>query len=142
MRRVIFAALCAAALMAVAGPASAATNGQLLAIANTALVTLNPDGSGMLTRWDPGYPHSLRSPTWSPDGNAIALADDGKITVFDLASGQARVLTAGTEDTSPTWSPDGQRIAFGRDNQVLTMARDGSDVQTLLEFDPGDDIDA
>jgi hypothetical protein len=138
MRRVIFAALCAAALMAT--PASAATNGQLAVIGNTALFTLNPDGSGLLNRWDPGSPHFLKTPAWSPDGNAIALVDDGKITVFDLASGQARALTAGPSDTSPSWSPDGRRIAFGRDNQVLTMARDGSDVQPLLELDPWDDV--
>jgi len=141
MRRVIFAALCAAALMAVAGPASAATNGQLVATAS-GLVTLNPDGSGMLTRWNPGSPHILYSPRWSPDGNTIALVDNGSITVFDLASGQARALTSGPSDTSPAWSPDGQWIAFGRDNRVLTMRRDGSDVHPMVVLDPGDQVAA
>lgn len=141
MRRVIFAALCAAALLAVAGPASAATNGQLAAI-GIGLMTFNSDGSGMLTRWNPGAGHSLDGPRWSPDGNAIALVDSGKITVFDLPSGQARALTSGPADKTPTWSPDGQRIAFARFNQVLSLRRDGSDVRTLLELDPSEIVDA
>src|SRR3954451_709607 len=141
MRRVIFAALCAAAWLAVAGPAGAATNGQLVAV-GYGLMTLNPDGSGMLRRWVPASGHSLDSPRWSPDGNAIVVVDSGRIKVFDLASGQPRALTSGPADEAPTWSPDGQRIAFARFNEVLTMRRDGSDVKQLLELDPSDIVDA
>ncbi len=70
------------------------------------------------------------------------VVDSGKITVFDLASGQARALTSGPADKAPTWSPDGRRIAFARFNEVLTMRRDGSDVQPLLELDPSEIVDA
>jgi Tol biopolymer transport system component len=55
--------------------------------------------------------------TWSPDGRLIAHAMDGSVCVTDVASGQARRVTAKDEANPPraeacVFSPDGSRIAY------------------------------
>ena len=80
MRRVISAALCAATLLVVPGTASAATNGQLVTVDvgnPRALVTLNPDGSGVHRIFEAPAGLNLASPVWSPDGNRIAFTLEG-----------------------------------------------------------------
>jgi len=62
------------------------------------------------------------SPTWAPDGSAIAFSTARwnaqswyDIGVLDLATGGVRQVTRGdAHDSSPIWSPDGTRIAFVR----------------------------
>jgi Tol biopolymer transport system component len=60
------------------------------------------------------------SPTWAPDGNAIAFTGMSRgltdLWVLDLTSGQPRQLTNDPfADLQPAWSPDGRRIAFATD---------------------------
>src|SRR5690349_25148140 len=111
MRRVVSAALCAAGMMAVAGPASAATNGQLVTVsAYSALVTLNPDGSGVHRIFQAPAASAVTSPVWSADGNRIAFVLDGRVQALTLASGAVTDLAAGTD---PGWTPDGA-VAFRR----------------------------
>lgn len=63
----------------------------------------------------------LGSPSWSPDGNRIALSavDKGGISdlyIFDLTSRTLSRLTNDVyEDRDPAWSPDGSTIIFSSD---------------------------
>ena len=67
-----------------------------------------------VTSW-PAYP------AWSPDGNEIAFALDGRLWAVPAAGGGARRLTGGPEDSAPAydfepdWAPDGDSLVFSRD---------------------------
>ena len=130
MSRVIGALCCAFA--ALCAPASAATDGQLVAIARTAsgdrLVTLNPDGTGVRTMLSG---QRLSSPGWSPDGNRIVVADGHRVLVLDPATGQTQTVLDEQGAAAPTWAPDGRRIALLRGPDVLTIGADGSDPRTI-----------
>ena len=126
MRRVIFAALCAAVLMAT--PASAATNGQLVTVsAGSALVTLNADGTGVHRILQAPVSSVLTSPVWSPDGNRIAFVLDGRIKALVLASGALTDLAAGSD---PGWTPDGD-VAFRRGQDLLAVPAAGGAERSL-----------
>ncbi len=84
------------------------------------------------------------------------VAGRPKLFTIDLATGQVRQITRGTEwrDESPRWSPDGQAIAFASnrahygaqaeagspDFDVYVMRADGSQVRRITS-DPGNDRD-
>jgi TolB protein len=85
--------------------------------------------------------HTSRSPSWSPDGAAIAyLSDrDGVPQVFLMASDGSRVRQL-TSDPAPkacvAWSAKGDRIAYGAraggKSDLFTIAPDGTGAQKLL----------
>ena len=153
MRRVILAALCAAALLGVPSPAGAATNGQLAAVLGAdTIVAMNPDGTSRRTLWQaPTWDDWLSQLTWSPDGNKLAFVhwdrEHGpRIAVTDVVTGQTRYVSdhpgpsaAGVaQDLDPGWTPDGRVLfrrippgAGGQPQQAFSVAADGSDLREL-----------
>src|SRR3954452_9920393 len=115
MRRAIRAFACAICWFAACcGPALAATNGELAAVVDGRLVTLNADSSGLrvLPVPDAGQITEL---AFSPGGNRLAVVKAGEISVLDLASGRVlAVIAGGGSDANPAWTPDGTTIAFRR----------------------------
>ena len=83
------------------------------------------------------------SPSWSPDGERIAFASDGKgnfenfeIYVMDADGGnQQRLTNNPAYDWSPSWSPDGERIAFASEMdgnfEIYVIDADGGNQQNL-----------
>jgi TolB protein len=79
--------------------------------------------------------------TWSPAPyNEIAYAGRSgpgfDIKIFDVASGQTRVLTDGSgSNESPAFSPNGRHLAFSSTRlgriQIFTMARDGKGLKQI-----------
>jgi Tol biopolymer transport system component len=104
------------------------------------------------------FPADDGAPTWSPDGNWIALSSDRvdvensvyrAIFKIDLRTRELVQLTSGAyDDRWPTWSPDGTRIAFMRRSPGLTkydifvMNADGSNVQNITNYALGNDFPA
>jgi hypothetical protein len=127
MRRVILAALFAAALTGVPETASAATNGQLVTAGEGAVMTLNADGSGFHSVFVAPFGSFPASPVWSPDGNRIAFVLDGRIKALVLASGAVTDLAAGSD---PGWTPGGD-VAFRRGQDLLAVPAGGGAERSL-----------
>lgn len=103
---------------------------------------VRPDGSGL---------HRLSQrrgsewgPSWSPDGRRVVFArESGRgqadLYVADLATGEERRLTYGSDNDVAAWSPRGDRIVFERahDNDVdirvdlWSIRPDGSGLRDL-----------
>jgi TolB protein len=127
---------------------SVSPDGSRLAFARGGVIWLMAlDGSAArpLTRpGTPAFPHSDRTPAWSPDGAVIAFTRDAGVDtvgidvwVVDANGGDPRRVTNNdTYNLGPTWSPDGTRLAFGSVAPNLNMALhsirvDGSDERAL-----------
>ena len=62
------------------------------------------------------------APSWSPDGQSIAVAMSGSIWTIDPASGLAAEITYdGKYHSSPDWSPDGKWIIHTADDGGTTI---------------------
>lgn len=56
-----------------------------------------------------------RSVSWAPDSRSLAVDVDGKLQIFDLASGRFTPLdTGGHYAVNPAFSPDGKHVAYFR----------------------------
>jgi hypothetical protein len=132
MRWGIAAVACAVFLAAASSPALA-QNGQLAAVVDGRLVTLNPDGSGLRTLWAP-QDGVIRDLAWSPEGNRIAFSHAGQIVVVDVVARRGATLTRGT---SPGWSND-DRIGFLRGTQTFSVPAGGGEPSQLAFNVPAD----
>jgi Tol biopolymer transport system component len=73
---------------------------------------MDADGRG-LRRLTYGEQPGDVSPTWSPDGHAIAFADiDGLFAIGAFGGPWHRLTEGPADDADPSWSPDGTQIAF------------------------------
>lgn len=61
-------------------------------------------------------------PSWSPDGERLAVSDGLVIRIWEPAAGEARVLPGSEEGISPAWSPDGEWIAFSRLQRIAPVS--------------------
>jgi Tol biopolymer transport system component len=69
------------------------------------------------------------APSWSPGGDAVALAGGGWVWVVQVRSGTVRRLTRGS---APAWSPDGRLIAYiGPGGDVRVIGAVGGRSRTL-----------
>ena len=78
---------------------------------------MNADGTNIHYHGTPNTNSGF--PTWSPDGKCIVYSQDAHLVIWDLATGQERILTppGGQRDTFPQWSPKGDWIAFSSDRE-------------------------
>lgn len=86
-------------------------------------------------------PHSIISPSWSPDGKRLAYVsfESGKPVIYvqTLATGQ-RVPLANFKgnNSAPAWSPDGSQLAIvlSRDgiSQIYIINADGSGLRRVM----------
>ena len=67
------------------------------------------------------FPFWYSGLSWFPDSKALAVSDQGRITILSVDSGEKRTLTfppsapeTRRTDDAPAVSPDGRRIAFSR----------------------------
>ncbi len=98
---------------------------------------------------DPYAEHSL---TLSPDGTQLAYVADGsganRLTIRDLAAGEARTLDVGSNQISvPSWSPDGQQLGYfvavpgnPLGGQLMVMDLDSGTTQKVLTPMPAQPI--
>jgi TolB protein len=105
--------------------------------------TIGVDGEGLEPVLTTGGKLSHEEwPTWSPDGQWIALTStrDGNQEVYAvrLSDKQARRLTSDPAiDAHPAWSPDGKRLAFATnrwgDLEIAVMNIDGTNLLRLTD---------
>ncbi len=116
-----------------------------------------------LLEWLPEGVGDYVYPSWSPDGNWVAIVDTWRITNLILAanifkvnihSGASVQLTDFPRRNPaygiPSWSPDGKKIAFGAleephlvdeaevNNEVYVMDADGSNMVNISNHPKGD----
>jgi Tol biopolymer transport system component len=105
---------------------------------------MRSDGSDVrrvTTTTEPGSGSGVRQPTWSPDGERLAVgredaSDQSRIVVLARDGSGARTITPGPADVFPAWSPDGEWIAFQRDGFEIWVVRpDGTGLRRVTTAD-------
>jgi hypothetical protein len=130
-------AFACAAMLAAAPAAARAENGQLAAVLDGRLVTVNADGTGLRTLWTPTTSGEITGLAWSPDGNRLAFSHAGRIISFDVTAGRGLSLTDGGSDLHPGWSADGRRIGFLRGTATFAVPAEGGEVSRLFDVPLG-----
>jgi TolB protein len=96
------------------------------------LYVVNADGSEKRLLLRRGTPNFLSAPTWSPDGQTIAVSG---LFINADGSGRRNVAREWGLDGLPVWSPNGRKIAFmrawGSDGDIYVMNADGSGLRRL-----------
>ena len=83
----------------------------------------------------------ILSPTWSPDGTAIAFSAMQRgltdLFIYDLSANRLRRLTNDAfSELQPAWSPDGTRIAFATDRLTSDLSTLAIGPYRLAVIDP------
>jgi Tol biopolymer transport system component len=127
-------------LTLVAGQAPAArrtfpgTNGKLAFGFNTAIITVEPDGTNRQVVIGASTALPAAEPAWSGDGTKLAFAATAGPTPgiwSTTADGSTKTrVTTHQNDKSPTWSPDGTKLAFVRNvtgvDRLFVVNADGT----------------
>lgn len=88
------------------------------------------------------------APDFSPDGRTLVFtsAQDGynRLHLYDLETGERRLLTDQAFGYVPAWSPDGERIAFSSNHEALNLQlyvinADGSGLRRVT-YSTADDL--
>ena len=116
-----------------AGATASGSNGRIVYARfqgyQAAIVSANPDGTGVVKLTNPPAKVFDLNPDWSPDGTKIAFERDTDVSqeIFTMnadASDLHQVTFDGFPgDSDPAWSPDGTRIAVERFD--IPAGRDG-----------------
>jgi dipeptidyl aminopeptidase/acylaminoacyl peptidase len=105
---------------------------------------MRPDGTDvrrLTTTNQPGEGNGSQQPTWSPDGERLAVVTGdatgvARIVVIRADGTDPQPITDGPGDVFPAWSPDGKWIAFQRDDSEVWLVRpDGTDAHELATTD-------
>lgn len=108
---------------------------------------MNSDGTDQASPFE--FEAYSGSPNWSPTGNLLLLGEPtvgvpanvfSRVVVFDLTTGDARLLTAKyaeqlgkhSEDL-PEWSPDGKWVVFSMERQICIIRVTGEELTCLTE---------
>ena len=125
-------------------PSSPASNGRIVAVDGTSLVTFAPDGSDRQVVIPALQTDDVPTISMSPDGTRVAFRinspsygiqvvqlDDGTTTSIPVEDARA------IGDEYIGWSPDGTELAFavltGRGEELIVAAADGSSVRSLRD---------
>ncbi len=94
----------------------------LLAAAGRKINAVRSDGS--IARELPESAKTITALAWKPDGSCCAVAQFGKVVLWDIASGTAlKEYAYGNAILALTWSPDGRWLVAGcQDNAVHLWA--------------------
>jgi Tol biopolymer transport system component len=108
---------------------------------------MNADGSSVTQLVshefaNPGYggEYAVSLPTWSPDGRSIAFVrtnyeDLWSVHILDLAKSETSHLSIRewVGQSRPVWSPDGTRLLLQVSRAIVSIDRNGSDLQGHLD---------